>query len=92
MSWIIDVDHLAEPNTKTGNLRNAVGLLGPQGYCGDGSELTERFRLLDDDGVVYYEGRSGDGSDFGPLEDFGTPNAGASRIQYWVSRKGWVEL
>lgn len=92
MPWIIDVDHLADAAAKPGTLQNAAGLTGPCGYAGDGSELTERFRLLDDDGVVYYEGRSADGSDSGPLDNFGTPNAGASRIQYWASGKGWVEL
>jgi hypothetical protein len=92
MPWIIDIDHIAEADAKPGTLRNAVGLAGPSGYTGDGSELTEKFRLLDDDGIVYYEGRSGDSSDFGPLDDFGMPNAGAARIQYWVAGKGWAEL
>ena len=92
MGWIIDIDHMADPTAKTGTNQNAVGLVGPSDYSGDGNELTHKFRLLDDDGVVYYEGRSGDDSDFGPLEDFGTPNAGASTIQYWVAGTGWRDL
>lgn len=52
----------------------------------------QRFRILDDDGNVYYEGycwsSAGNSPDllgeehFGPLEDFGMPNAGATEIQY----------
>ena len=71
MPWIIDIDHIADPAAKPGTFQNAVGLVGPSSYAGDGSELTQRFRLLDDDGEVYYEGRSGEDSDFGPLDDFG---------------------
>jgi hypothetical protein len=44
------------------------------------------FRMLDCDGVLYYEGYVllGDEpeAEFIPLQDFGTPNAGATDIQY----------
>jgi hypothetical protein len=92
MPWIFDIDHIGDPKAQPGTLQNAVGLLGPSDYTGDGSELKHRFRLLDDDGEVYYEGRSGDDSDFRPLEDFGRGNAGATTIQYWVERVGWRDL
>ena len=91
MPWIIDIDHIGDPKAKPGTLQNAVGLMGPRGYGGDGSELTHKFRLLDDDGIVYYEGRSRD-IGFGPLSDFGQPNAGATAIQYWVEGVGWKDL
>ncbi len=91
MPWIIDIDHIADLKLKRGSNQNAVGLVGPSSYSGDGSELSHRFRLVDDDGEVYYEGRSGDDSDFGPLEDFGGPNAGATTIQYWLDG-GWRDL
>lgn len=54
------------------------------------------FRMFDDDGELYYSGRvivrgrdgtawrdvDGGEEDFGPLRDFGTPNAGCSHIKY----------
>lgn len=61
-----------------------------------------KFRLLDDDQEVYYTGRiifaddigpneADDEAAFGPLWDFGLPNAGATEIQY---REGgrWVGM
>ena len=92
MPWIIDIDHIGDPTAKPCTLQNAVGLMGPNSYSGNGSELTHRFRLVDDDGVVYYEGRSGNSYDFGPLEDFGGPNAGATTVQYWIEGVGWRDL
>ncbi len=90
MAWIIDKDFIADPNAKPGTNANAVGVMGPHWYSGDGAELSCRFRIRDDDGVLYYEGRSSD-YDFRPLEDFGMPNAGATRIEYF-SRSEWREL
>jgi len=58
----------------------------------------ERFRMLDDDGEVYYLGRFINGTDaedeFQPLDCFGTPNAGCTAIQYWQTGKdgGWKTL
>jgi hypothetical protein len=44
---------------------------------GEGDE----FKLYDDDGELYYVGRIvGDFEGFEPLDDFGTPNAGCTRI------------
>ncbi len=56
-----------------------------------------KFRIYDDDGELYYSGRfiaddgiAGHVEDgwhseygFGPLDDFGTPNAGATEIRYY---------
>jgi len=59
--WIIDKDHI--DNGK------AVGTMGPRGYTGDGTELHCQFRMYDDDGILYYEGRnntSDDDNAFGP--------------------------
>lgn len=66
------------------------------------------FRMYDDDKILYYSGRCwsadgvGDGSTgvlglgeefFGPLEDFGTPNAGATDIKYFNKHtKKWELL
>ncbi len=93
MAWVIDKDHIADADARPGTCRNAVGLMGPRGYKGDGSELTHRFRILDDDGEVYYEGRCDtcdDDNALEPLDNFGTPNAGATTIQYWDH--GWKNL
>lgn len=48
--------------------------------------LKHRFRLLDDDGEVYYEGKSDDCDSqraFAPLDDFGQGYAGCTEIQYF---------
>lgn len=47
--------------------------------------LVYRFRLLDGDGEVYYEGISDDSDSeeaFAPLDDFGEGYAGCAEIQY----------
>jgi hypothetical protein len=97
MAWIIDKDHIADPKAKPGTNNNAVGLMGPRSYKGDGTELIHRFRMKDDDGELYYSGRcSSDNDDeaLGPLDNFGTPNAGATIIEYWVPGPGggWKAL
>jgi len=56
--------------------------------------LIYRFRLLDGDSEVYYEGLSDDcdsGNAFAPLDDFGEGNAGCTEIQY-QHRGIWVNL
>jgi hypothetical protein len=56
--------------------------------------LTKRFRLLDGDGQVYYEGYSDDSDSegaFGPLDDFGRDNAGCVCIEY-LEESAWVPL
>jgi len=50
-----------------------------------------KFRLLDDDGEVYYVGYSGNSSSFSPLDDFGMPNAGCTDIQYFENGR-WESL
>jgi hypothetical protein len=99
-AWIIDRDLIAEPGAQPGRNSNAVGMLGP----GDISiETADRlkagegvpFRMYDDDNELYYEGRfMGDSESedaFSPLDDFGSPNAGCTRIDYLRGRK-WEQL
>ena len=55
---------------------------------------TFAFRMLDDDGEVYYHGKSSDKDTeeaFAPLDDFGMPNAGCIEIQYLENGK-WETL
>jgi hypothetical protein len=98
-AWTITRDHLAEDD---GSLASETGTTGPrdapagmlaQLAAGQGA----RFRMYDDDGELYYDGRligdpeSEDG--FGPLDDFGTPNAGATEIRYYRPERGeWETL
>lgn len=98
--WILDVDTIYDPVTDEGG--PAVGLVGPRLIHPEIEQLLreghgDRFRMLDDDGMVYYEGRIA-GRDtnhfmFAPLDDFGRPNAGCTTIEYQhpVS-KGWEPL
>lgn len=92
--WMIDRDLIADPAVKAPSNSNAVGMVGPRDIspeilarlkAGEGQE----FRMRDGDQEVYYYGRliiadedAGGEDDFAPLEDFGTPNAGAAEIQY----------
>ncbi|MDH2436847.1 hypothetical protein QCD60_30495 [Pokkaliibacter sp. MBI-7] len=72
MKWIITKDLLDGADTGYGNHR------------GELDELPHVFRLLDDDGIAYYEGRSDDNSSedaFEPL-DWAAAHAGCTEIQY----------
>ena len=72
MKWLITKDLLDELDVRYGN------------YRGDPDKLLYEFRLLDDDGIVYYEGRSDDNSSeeaFDPL-DWAEVHAGCTEIQY----------
>jgi hypothetical protein len=86
MAWIIDFDVHPDKTKKAPCNSNATGLRGPDGYTGDGSELSCQFRMLDGDGEIYYFGRNSscdDNDAFGPLDDFGVRNAGCVKIEYY---------
>jgi len=54
--------------------------------------LPEHFKMYDDDDILYYSGRSSSKS-FRPLDEFGMPNAGATRIDYLdAETKTWETL
>jgi len=56
--------------------------------------FAHKFRMLDDDGIVYYVGYCEDGDSeeaFNPLDDYGMPNDGCTEIQYWENGK-WETL
>ena len=58
------------------------------------AQLTNRFRLLDGDREVYFEGISDDGESedaFAPLDDFGEGYAGCAFIEYF-ERGVWTQL
>jgi hypothetical protein len=97
-AWIITRDYLAEedgglmPEKGTTGPRDAPDAMLAQLAAGEGTP----FRLYDDDGELYYDGRLiGDSESedaFGPLDDFGRPNAGATEIRYLRPGKGWETL
>jgi len=61
------------------------------GVCvGDPTKCNHLFQLLDADGEVYFEGRSGDNSSFEPL-DYYRDVYGLTRIDYW-NGTAWEEL
>jgi hypothetical protein len=94
-AWIITHDHL-EP---VGSEYSEVGTAGP--YRAPESMLRQLaegegyvFTMYDDDGILYYTGRlvtdepGSEESSYGPLGDFGLPNAGAVEIRY-AGRREW---
>lgn len=91
--WKITRDHLDGAD---------AGVYGPRGITPDqiatldraAKGTTRAFRMYDDDGELYYSGRYVGPDDecmFGPLDDWGTPNAGATDIRYWEHGK-WERL
>lgn len=86
MAWIIDRDIIADPDdrvlSKRGTNAYAVGVHSPDWSDRLDKLATERFRMLDDDGNVYYGGRCTRETEFEPLDDFGMPNAGCTTIEF----------
>jgi len=87
--WLITADRLAENDRES-----AVGAEGPSSAPAMfGDDWTPRqFRMYDDDGVLCYDGilfaedPDSEEACFGPLDDFGAPNAGCTRIDYFNGR------
>jgi len=80
--WIIDRDYTAEPGAEVGTNMNARGISGGATRLIDYpvKVTPQRFVMKDDDGISYYAGRLYGGCGFEPLDDYGTPNAGATEI------------
>ena len=78
--WTITEDHIDDGRS--------VGTVGPNSATLSAEEIRKQgyhFRMYQDDGVLYYGGYSttnDDESAFGPLWDFGEPNAGCTGIKY----------
>jgi hypothetical protein len=89
--WVIMKDHIGD------NSEN--GTMGPEGVKFTKEFIKQkgkRFRMFDDDGELYYEGycyseEPGSEDEFGPLDDFGEPNAGCTEIKYFENGK-WETL
>ncbi len=104
-AWRITAENVTQPEDEDG-LPSRVGWEGPRNAPDELLERLRvgeglRFRMLDDDRNIYYFGQFLDveGNDchslgeeaFGPLEDLGTPDAGAVIIEYLTDGK-WVAL
>lgn len=92
-AWIIDTDHLADSGD-----RGDAGVIGPHDANGGSKDELARnyahhhqFRMYDDDQELYYTGTAfwNGASDspeeefvYGPLGDYGMPNAGCVLIKY----------
>jgi len=85
--WVIDFDYIDNPLGMS-----VKNLFGPR----DATEedlvfCTQKFRMYDDDGNLYYQGRMSDSCDFEPLDHYGMPNAGCTEIRLLEGDK-WVTL
>lgn len=88
--WVITHDHIEDGEY------NQVGTAGPGTADEEMIEAVKtegehriRFKMYDDDGELYYEGfftmddeNAYHDAPYGPVEDFGMPNAGVVRIDY----------
>jgi hypothetical protein len=95
-AWIITRDFISDdtPYERWGKDSVPVNISGPHGATPEqiakAASGGAPFKIYDDDGIKYYEGRfwaddgsgSNSGDAFGPLDDYGTPNAGAVTIKY----------
>ena len=99
-AWVITKDHLYNSdNPVTSDEAGTIGpsespdelsdMLGENGHIDPRLVRTFKFRMYDDDGILYYTGKlitkSDDPSEealYAPLADFGGPNSGAVLIKY----------
>ena len=93
MAWYIDKD-LVDDGVEVGNFwSNWIDRGNTLEKCKRACKY--KFRMLDDDGNLYYEGYSNDCNSekaFAPLDDFGMPNAGCTEIQYKNNLGKWETL
>lgn len=93
--WVIDEDKLDDDFRSNGVGIMGPRDLDPELRRRLDHGVGARFRLRDDDDEVYYVGRivwTGNTTDvdsfpeevaFAPLDDYGTPNAGCTSIEYF---------
>lgn len=97
--WIIVEDYTGDPDCQ---IPERVSIIGPESCEASGPELMTSkdcrlFRMLDDDGYVYYKGwcylpHGLTNAAFNPLDNYGCPNAGATTIQYLNEKNEWETL
>lgn len=103
MAFIITKDLLEK---KTFDLNDPATTVGPRARTAETEARLrngegEKFRMLDDDRIPYYEGLFIDDCDaegwdgdaeFQPLDAYGTPNAGAVIIEYKNAEGKWESI
>lgn len=74
--WIILKDHLIDSDTTIMGPHDVeIGMI-------DIMAMGTKFELYDDGNILYYSGKMYKCEDeFAPLEDFGKPNAGCTRMK-----------
>jgi hypothetical protein len=82
MAFIITVDHINNGEYVGYKHAKTEALL---------DKCTIPFRLYDDDDELYYEGLGSNSSSFQPLDLFGMPNDGCTRLDYFENDK-WETL
>ena len=88
--WMITKDHLDGQDAEVCGPSNINSATMTRLINGGG----EKFRMYDDDGILYYSGRmihDDDTDGFEPLDDFGGPNSGCTRLDY-LSNGQWETL
>ena len=96
MRWIITVDHIGTNSHGVGDDENGKRM---QTFVTAGDGLSYDFKLYDDDGKLYYEGRTADINEdeeraFAPL-DWAMRYAGCTTMKYRVHglyNTEWLEL
>lgn len=93
MNWMITIDYIGEPGDT--DVGKGQGIGNAPTLARDLFKLLPfRFRLYDDDGIMYYEGRSDDRDSeaaFLPL-DWAMAHAGCTRIDYLQDNGAWETL
>lgn len=105
MGFKITKDYLGEEFSV---IDDETGTIGPRDIWDDTVQRLDKgegtpFKMYDDDGILYYDGlyiederentEYHEWDQFQPLDAFGTPNAGAVRIDYLNAETGiWETL
>lgn len=89
-AWIITTDHLAREGERSDAGKVGPRTITPEQIAALAAGKGRTFYLYDDDRERYYSGRAIWSPDFegteqqvfGPLDDFGAPNAGCTLIKW----------
>jgi len=72
-------------------LKDSVGVSSRNWDASRAVKATARFRMKDDDGILYVEGISTSTSSFAPLDDYGEGGLGCTSIEY-LEKGVWKPL
>ena len=90
--WVITKDHINDGESE--GYGRTMGAREPGPIRDHITKNGQAFRLFDDDGELYYEGRFLMGENhtgFEPL-DWAMNNAGCTEIKFYEHQKGWRTL